>query len=132
MENARHYRTPGLPDSWGATEGFDLPRPSFQPKVNVDEVYVPFTQYLRPNGVARDVGVTMPDQYKSKIDAITEAGALFEIEVLTTGDVSMTVEWKTPIDEYETIAHELSPNSPEIDAALVRLVENAYKRISEY
>lgn len=110
----------------------ELPRPPFQPIVKDDEVYVPFTQYRLPHGTPVEVGVTMPISFKPKVDAITNAGGKFEVEILTTGHVSMTVSIENLSDEDPTIAHELSANGPEIDAALVRLVDRAYELITAF
>lgn len=82
-----------------------------------------FTQYLMPDGRTKKVSF-QPDDPEIEVKAlqlITE-GLHFDIEMLSTGVISMTCEDK----ENEVISIELSGNGPEIINAVTNLVNNAY------
>ena len=66
---------------------------------------IPFTQYLRPNGRAVDIYFQVPDHVFLKAEQLIADGFKFEAEVLTTGEVSLTVS-----DGEKDIAIELCPN----------------------
>jgi len=62
--------------------------------VEVDSlgVAVPFVQYLRPHGTPRDVITHVPASMLAKVQAILDAGYVFECEVLRNDDiVSLTI-----------------------------------------
>jgi len=100
--------------------------------VKEGETFLPFTQYLRPHGIPKEVGVCMPKEFEPKISAILDTGAKFECEVLNTGQVSFTVELEQMNGDVDTIAHEICENNQKVDAALVRLVESAYKLVTAF
>jgi len=52
---------------------------------------VPFIRYLRPNGRREAMTVQRPDNIAKAADAIREHGFRFECEVLTTGDVALSI-----------------------------------------
>lgn len=57
-------------------------------------VTVGFTQYMMPNGRKVPVSITLegPIELESKVQSILDAGLSFGIEMLTTGQISMTIE----------------------------------------
>ena len=59
---------------------------------------IPFTQYLRPRGKQVEVFIERPAEIYQKAQAIINRGYRFEIEVLLTGQVSMTISDDT--DDY--------------------------------
>jgi hypothetical protein len=63
---------------------------------------IPFTQYLRPYGAQRDVFIDMPPDVEAKAQALIAQGYRFDIEILTTGMVSMTCEWSSSCRQCST------------------------------
>lgn len=86
--------------------------------------WIPFTQFLFPDGVKTLVFAPTPEGAGDKVRAILAAGLVFECEMLATGIISLTVGDKR---QELDVAIELTPNGPEVLAALARLVESAYK-----
>jgi hypothetical protein len=86
---------------------------------------LPFTQYMRPDGRRRNIWAPCPEGLEAKASAIMDNDWRFEAEVLTTGDVSLTVS-----DGSEDVAIEIAPNGPEVPRALARLIETAFTKLS--
>lgn len=86
-----------------------------------------FTQYLRPHGHPVPVWIDMPAPVEEMAKAVVAAGGIFEIEVLTTGQVSMSVEKRG----YSCDDHvaELCPNDAAVPDAVERLVRRAHARL---
>ncbi|QIG73291.1 hypothetical protein EVC02_070 [Rhizobium phage RHph_N17] len=76
-----------------------------------------FTQYLRPNGRKEIVQIDRPDAVVKKADNISSHGFRFECEVLTTGDISLTIS-----DEWGDYAFELCPNGPAVPTSVDKLI----------
>lgn len=83
---------------------------------------IPFTQYLLPDGRTRTVEVDRPTPVELAAEKIIAAGWKFESEILTTGEVSLTVH--DPVNEVD-VAGEIVPNGPGIGEAVDRLVDAA-------
>lgn len=84
---------------------------------------IPFTQYLRPDGHKITVGICRPDHIERKARLITNLGYEFEVELLTTGHVSLTI--RDAIDpDTPDVAIELVPNGPLVPDAVDRLITN--------
>lgn len=81
---------------------------------------IPFTQYLRPDGRARDVSIERPEEIERKALQIIQAGYVFECEELTTGHASLTIADPRKGDD---VAIEVVPNGPAVPDAVDRLVE---------
>lgn len=79
---------------------------------------IPFTQFLRPDGRQREVSIQRPADVADKAYKLISAGCRFEIEELTTGQVSMTVERDDPDGEAEVLAMEIVPNGPRVPGAV--------------
>lgn len=90
----------------------------------MNDLTIPFTQYVRPDGRKRPVDAPADRETYDLAQQVIAAGMRFECEVLTTGQVSLTVAHRD-----EDVAIELSPNGPEIDEALQRLVRKAHALI---
>ena len=86
-----------------------------------------FTKYLRPNGVKQRVETTRPPEIEAMASALSAKGVKFEIEVLMNGLVSLTAEMD---GELCSLAHEISPNGPEVCEAVDRLVRTTAERLS--
>lgn len=93
--------------------------------------YIPFTQYMLPDGRPQSVGVPVPDGKGDMVDAILDAGAYFDAEVLLTGEVSFTCEIEPEdADEVQVLSHQVCPNGPEVTTAIELLVTGAYVQIA--
>jgi len=86
-----------------------------------------FTQYLRPDGRTRTVEFVVIGDMATKAEKLLKLGWRFEAEMLTTGEVSLTVE----DDEDECRAIEIVPNGPEVPKAVDRLVNRAAEAAKE-
>lgn len=82
---------------------------------------VHFTQYLRPHGVPVLVFIDRPEPLAERARRIIAAGFQFECEILTTGDVSLTIH---DVEEGEDVAIEVCANGPDVLLAMDRLVKN--------
>jgi len=78
---------------------------------------IPFTQYLRPNGRTREVSIERPAEIYKKAMEIINAGYRFEVEELTTGQISMTIS-----KDDEDCDIELVSNGPEVPVAVDRMI----------
>ena len=98
--------------------------------IELDEQYdhwvIPFTQYLRPDGRKQPIEVEVFEETAAKAKVILDYGWAFEVEVLTTGQISMTVS-----DGEEDRAIELCANDPHINDTLKKLVDSAYEAAKE-
>ena len=52
---------------------------------------IPFTEYVKPNGRKRETIIVRSMAVCDKANDIMAAGYDFEVELLTTGDVSLTI-----------------------------------------
>lgn len=93
----------------------------------MSETAISFTQYLLPDGRTKQVSVNRPADIAAMARELQLRGLKFDVEILTTGAVSMTVE-----DEAteETLAHEVVANGPGMGEAVDRLVRTAYESVS--
>ena len=83
---------------------------------------IPFTQYLRPNGCQREAGFDATGEIAALAQTVLDRGWRFGSEVLTTGEVSLTV---FDPDKQEDVAIEIAPNGPGVVVAVARLVRAA-------
>ena len=89
---------------------------------------IPFTQYLLPDGRTRPMRVPVVGDIAEKADKILKHGWRFEAEILTTGQVSLTV---FDGEEDENVAIEIIKNGPLVTKAVDRLVEAAFELIAK-
>lgn len=82
---------------------------------------IPFTQYLLPDGDKREIAIERPADIEERATAVINRNARFEAEVLTTGEISLTVHYKE-----EDIAIEICSNGPSVPEAVDRLVKTAH------
>lgn len=78
---------------------------------------VTFIQYLSPDGRQKRVQIDRPEAVARKARAIWEAGYALEVEVLSTGEVSLSIG-----NGEEDRAIELCANGPEVPLAVDRLI----------
>lgn len=83
---------------------------------------IPFTQYLRPNGRAIEVTINRPKEIYDKAIDIIKAGYHFEAEVLTTGQVSLTISDNDGDHDIEVV-----DNGPEVPLAVDRMINRFHK-----
>jgi len=97
---------------------------------NPDELKlsIPFTQYLKPDGRKRMMRFGVLGESAVAARKVLDAGLQFECEILTTDEVSLTV-FDDEIEE--DIAIEVCPNGPDVDAAIVRLINAAVEYIAD-
>ena len=78
---------------------------------------IEFTQYLAPTGRKASVRIDRPEPVHAKAQEIAGKGFRFEVEILSTGDVSLTIA-----DDDGDHAIEVVPNGPEVPAAVDRMI----------
>jgi hypothetical protein len=78
---------------------------------------IPFTQYMLPNGRKVDVSIERPSDIAAAAADIINRGYRFECEMLTTGDVSLTIA-----DDDGDLDIEVVPNGKDVPAAVDRLI----------
>lgn len=89
---------------------------------------IPFTQYMMPDGRKTYHEVKRPPEIEEMAHRVIADGLRFESEVLSTGEVSITV-FDPRIEE--DVAIEICPNGPEIRAATDKLVKDAFGRLAQ-
>jgi hypothetical protein len=90
---------------------------------------IPFTQHLMPDGRRKSITIDRPEEIESLAIALIGAGCSFEIEMLQTGEVSMTCE-HTVDGETETLAIEVVPNGPAVPTAVDKMVREAHSELA--
>ena len=83
-----------------------------------------FTQFVRPNGRQQITGIDRPPDVEAQAAKIIAAGGRFEIEVLTTGEISLEAVIDED-DDIRSLAIEICENGPEVPLAVDRLVAAA-------
>lgn len=86
---------------------------------------IPFTQFLMPDARRRQVEIDRPPEIESLALALQDAGHRFEIEMLTTGEVSMTIEVEVNGEDV-TRSHQLCDNGPDVLARIDAMVREAH------
>lgn len=88
---------------------------------------VPFTQYLRPHGEKRATEIVLPCKGAEALAAlIIKCGYRFEIEMLTTGEISMEVVRDIPDPDIEDeVAIEICENGPVVPLAVTKMIQDA-------
>jgi hypothetical protein len=81
---------------------------------------IPFTQYMRPNGRAVPVSIAVDPEVAAIAQTIRARGLAFECEVLTTGQVSLTI---TDPEEGD-LDIRVVENGPGVREAVEDLVRN--------
>jgi len=82
---------------------------------------IPFTQYLLPDGRQKPIEIDIDAETEKKAQALIAQGCHFDAEILRTGAVSFTCERGDKL-----ISIEISFNGPEVEQAVVKLVNEAY------
>ncbi len=86
---------------------------------------IAFTQFLMPDGRKRPMIIDRPDDIGEKARQLAVSGCRFEIEMLTTGQISMTVERDRSDGEVDVLACEICSNGPPVLIAVDKLISEA-------
>jgi len=86
---------------------------------------IPFTQFLMPDGRQRPMIIDRPDDVGEKAKQLLESGCRLEIEMLQTGQISMTVERDQSDGEIDLLAQEICSNGPSVPIAVDKLINEA-------
>jgi hypothetical protein len=78
---------------------------------------IPFVQYLRPHGERRVTMIDRPQNICSVADKIITSGLRFEVEVLMTGMISLTIT-----SDFADEAIEVVSNGPGVAEAVDKLI----------
>lgn len=92
-----------------------------QPPRQGKKSVIELTQYIRPHGRKQTVYAPTSQAVEAMANRIVEAGFKFECEVLTTGEVSLTIS-----SGHEDVAIEICQNGPEVQDTLSKLVQEFY------
>lgn len=84
---------------------------------------IEFTQYVLPHGRKRAQYISMPLDICKMAEEIQANGYVFECEVLTTGQVSLTIT--DPQEEYD-VDIMIVDNGPDVVTAVETLIERFY------
>lgn len=79
-----------------------------------------FTLFMRPSGRPVRVEIDRPAEVEIVAAMLGRLGCRFECEVLTTGDVSFTIE-----NDDKVLAHRICPNGPEVPSTVDDLIAEA-------
>ena len=87
---------------------------------------IAFTQYLMPDGRTKPVMIDRPEDIGLKAQKLAEAGCRFEIEMLRTGEISMSVE-REPVndDDDGVLAMEVCANGPDVPVRVDKMITAA-------
>lgn len=87
---------------------------------------VPFTQYLRPHGFPTMVTIAMDELTVRLAHELIRSSHVFDIEVLRTGEVSMTCELAIGMDRT-VVSQVICSNGPAVVPSVERLVHTAHR-----
>ena len=79
-----------------------------------------------PNGRRKEIYIDRPKDIENKAHILQKAGWSFEIEMLSTGTISMEICRKNEDWSMRTLSSKLCDNSPGIEKAVDEMVEEAY------
>jgi hypothetical protein len=85
---------------------------------------ITFTQFLLPAGRRVTTEIERSDPIADKAAELVAAGCRLEIEMLTTGEISMAVE-----HDEATWAIEITPNGPEVPIGVDKIICDAYDHL---
>lgn len=86
---------------------------------------ITFTQFLLPDGRQRPMIIDRPDDIGKKAKQLIDSGCRLEIEMLQTGEISMTVERDGNDGEIDLLAQEVCSNGPPVPVAVDKLISEA-------
>lgn len=84
-----------------------------------------FTQFLMPDGRQKDVIIDRSEETAKRADRLVSSGCRLEIEMLSTGQISMTVERDTEDGEIDLLSQKICKNGPQVPIMVDELLETA-------
>ena len=87
---------------------------------------IAFTQFLMPDGRKRQMNIDRPPEIELLALELSDAGHRFEIEMLTTGEVSMTVEADGEDGAEIVRSHKVCPNGPPVTESVDEMMTEAH------
>ena len=87
---------------------------------------IPFTQYFLPDGHTNAVAFDMEPEVEARASVLIKKGCHFDIEMLRTGEISMTCEK----GEY-VVSIVICENGAAVVESVCTLVDNATEDIDE-
>ena len=87
---------------------------------------IPFTQYLLPDGRKKEIEIERPKDIYKKAMSIIEAGYWFEIEVLSTGHINMTIS-----DDEDDYDMEIAINALGVSLAVDKMINHFYNSMKK-
>jgi hypothetical protein len=87
---------------------------------------IPFIQFIRPHGLRRYTEITRPEEIEKLARDLINLGYVFEIEELTTGEISMECLHH---ENEHSAALEICKNGPDVPVAVDKLVKTAHENI---
>jgi hypothetical protein len=87
---------------------------------------IKFIQYLRPNGKRQPIHIGRSADIEEKAAELATSGLCFEAEVLTTGEVSLSV---SDHENSEDVAIRIIPNGSSVPKAVDSLIEEAHRHL---
>jgi hypothetical protein len=92
---------------------------------------IPVTQFLRPSGIRQRIfWFTRSDVLACYARTIIKRGFEFQMEVLRTGEVSMTVTDPAP-DGCDLVSETADNVEGKSDAAMAKLIERAHQALAK-
>lgn len=85
-----------------------------------------FTQFLLPDGHTREMWIRRPRAVELLARQLRDAGHRFEIETLTTGEISMTVEADGEDGAEIVRSHQICANGPPVLKSVDTMMAEAY------
>ena len=85
---------------------------------------IAFTQFLRPHGHTKRVTIDRPEDIEGKALDLRNDGLSFEIEELSTGEISMTIE---DHEKEETVCLRVCANGPDVPVNVDEMVNEAFE-----
>lgn len=90
---------------------------------------IPFTQFMLPHGRRNEISIERPEPIAEKARALLELGLSFQIEMLTTGQIHMTVS--DTVNEEDLYA-KVVRNGPDVPVAVDKMITEAYQGLIEH
>lgn len=88
---------------------------------------IPFTQFLLPDGRKREMTIEVVPEVAEMASNLIADGYKFEIEILTNGMVSASVEKpESHEDDPQTLAMKIMPNGPGMQEAIEEMTAEGY------
>ena len=92
---------------------------------------IEFTQYMLPDGRKRQQWISRSPEIEHLAALLRGAGCVFEIEVLRTGLISMSVERLDKDGEVQVLSQKICMNGLAVPAAVDEMVQEANRAFND-